>query len=92
MVASGTTTGLPHARKHVWVDYPQLVDGDILELGSRATLEALLDRLRGLLNLLERQPLGRELWIGDGQAVSVGRLSIGARSGPMDRPVASHGM
>lgn len=45
----------------------------ILELGSRTTTEALLDRLRGLLNVLERQPMGRELWI-----VEPGRVRIHA--------------
>ena len=43
----------------------------ILELGSRATTDTLLDRLRGFLNVLERQPLGRELWI-----VEPGRVRI----------------
>lgn len=45
----------------------------VLELGSRATTDALLDRLTAFLDVLERQPLGRELWI-----VEPGRVRIHA--------------
>ena len=43
----------------------------VLELRSRATTDALLDRLNAFLEVLERQPLGRELWI-----VEPGRVRI----------------
>ena len=43
----------------------------VLELRSRATTDALLDRLKVFLKVLERQPLGRELWI-----VEPGRVRI----------------
>jgi predicted nuclease of predicted toxin-antitoxin system len=43
----------------------------VLELRSRATTDALLDRLKAFLEVLERQPLGRELWI-----VEPGRVRI----------------
>jgi len=45
----------------------------VLELRSRATTDALLDRLKVFLEVLERQPLGRELWI-----VEPGRVRIHA--------------
>ena len=45
----------------------------VLELRSRATTDALLDRLKAFLEVLERQPLGRELWI-----VEPGRVRIHA--------------
>lgn len=45
----------------------------VLELRSRATTDALLDRLNAFLEVLERQPLGRELWI-----VEPGRVRIHA--------------
>jgi predicted nuclease of predicted toxin-antitoxin system len=45
----------------------------VLELRSRATTYALLDRLKAFLEVLERQPLGRELWI-----VEPGRVRIHA--------------
>ena len=45
----------------------------VLELRSRATTDALLDRLNVFLEVLERQPLGRELWI-----VEPGRVRIHA--------------
>lgn len=43
----------------------------VLELRSRATTDALLDRLKAFLEVLERQSLGRELWI-----VEPGRVRI----------------
>ena len=43
----------------------------VLELRSRVTTDALLDRLKVFLKVLERQPLGRELWI-----VEPGRVRI----------------
>jgi predicted nuclease of predicted toxin-antitoxin system len=46
----------------------------VLELGSRATTDALLDRLRGFLHVLGRRPMGRELWI-----VEPGRVRIHAQ-------------
>jgi predicted nuclease of predicted toxin-antitoxin system len=46
----------------------------VLELGSRATTDALLDRLRGFLHVLERRPIGRELWI-----VEPGRVRVHVR-------------
>lgn len=46
----------------------------ILELPSRASLQALLDRLRDFLAVLDAGPLGNELWI-----VEPGRVRVHQR-------------
>ena len=51
----------------------------VLELGGRASLEALLDRLRALLTNLESHRLAGRLWI-----IEPGRVRMHLRSGDED--------